>query len=884
MENIRIDQLSFWIGFAAASVFWWLFRQARPAFTLVRQALGERFGAVKRGLSVSAEQRYRQDALKMFGDEHLTAPLFSLQEIAIQPRLMVSPPPVIPRVALPPESITDIAVPYMPDFPEVGGQFGVETFSFQTAMSKGGNLLLMGKPGSGRTFALSLLATQVAQRHPDVGELGRLIPIYVHAGGLDLSKNDKPIEMLYDAFFERVSMILEASLKDFFKTVFESRLGLVLVDGLDELPKESQRDVVVFLRTLQKTFPGNRYIVATSEDDLYCQEALNLHAYALAGWDSQQKQAYIRQWGQLWTAHITRQSWASELPEIYDPVILNAWLMEDTQQDTPFFMALKVWAAYAGDQRGPGELEAIESYLARMSVGIKNARPALENLAAQSTLKMEPFLETRKARSFIAAFEEVEADDEESAESEAVEAPDELLEQVTSAGGGGKSSSVLDDEDLDALLDELDNLDLGSLELKADQVPVEATGKKTPGKPSGRMLLPTLTEAGLLVAYPNGRYGFGHPIFGGYLAGANLANPESQRLINQQKDWSGKHLVQLFLPAHQADMSPMLAEAEQQANDDPIRARLVKTSAWVRYAPNSAAWRNQLMRSLAQTLQDESLPMGLRTRLMANLAFSGEAGIGTLFKQMLNSSRYTVRWLGVLGCGILKRPGMVEDLGDLLYDPSIFVSRAACLALVTIGSTSALELVTTALLEANDEVRRAAAEALAQHPLEGHPVLRDGASVKDVRVRRAVVFGLARVKEDWAQEILAHLQVEDDQWVVRNAAIQTVEDMKLANLSVAEDLPPIHETPWLIAFAGEKGMGLAPGQAGWDLLVEALREGSEEMQLAAMYIYRRRPSEAYMAVPALKDLMNGPEGEIREAAYYTLWHLRATGVSLQSAP
>ena len=45
-------------------------------------------------------------------------------------------------------------------------------------------------------------------------------------------------------------------------------------------------------------------IVATSEDDLYCQEALNLHAYALAGWDSQQKQAYIRQWGQLWTAHI----------------------------------------------------------------------------------------------------------------------------------------------------------------------------------------------------------------------------------------------------------------------------------------------------------------------------------------------------------------------------------------------------------------------------------------------------------------------------------------------------------------------------------------------------------------------------------------------------
>ncbi len=268
---------------------------------------------------------------------------------------------------------------------------------------------------------------------------------------------------------------------------------------------------------------------------------------------------------------------------------------------------------------------------------------------------------------------------------------------------------------------------------------------------------------------------------------------------------------------------------------------------------------------------------------MCNLALSGESGIGTLFRQMLGSQKYSVRWLGVLGCAIVRTKGVVEDLGQMLYDPSIFVSRAACLALVMIGSDKALEMVTTALLQANDQVRRAAAEALAQHPLEGHPVLRDGATVEDVQVRRAVVFGLARVQEEWAQEILSQLQVEDDQWVVRNAAIQTMEDMKLAELSVPEDLPPIHEVPWLISFAGEKGMGLAPGQAGWDLLVDALKEENEERQLAAMHIYRRTPSEAYSAVPVLKEIMRGPEGEMREAAYYTLWHLRANGVSLDTA-
>ena len=884
MENIRIDQLSFWIGFVAATVFWWLFRQARPAFKLVRQAIGERLGAVRQGLSVSAEQRYRQDALKMYGDEHLAAPLFSIDEIAIQPKLLVPPPPVIPGVVLPPESITDIAVPYLPDYPEVGGDFQADTITIPRAMSKGGNLLLMGKPGSGRTFTLTLLARQTAQRHSDAGQLGNLIPIYVHAGGLDLDKNEKPIEALYDYFYERVSMMMEASLKDFFKTVFEAKLGLMLVDGLDELPKEEQKNLVALLHNLQKTFPGNRYIVATSEDDLYCQEALNLHAYALAGWSDEQRFSYIKQWSDLWTAHITSQSWASELPEIYDPVILNSWLMDETKHSSPFFIALKVWAVYAGDQRGPGEIEAMEAYLSRMSVGIKNARPALENLAAQSILNQTPFLETRKARSYIAAFEEVVT-----GELKAIEVDEEVevsVQEAVSSGGGGEDlGSILDDEDLDSLLDELDDLDLGTAPAaELEESPQEEEVEKVSGKPSGRMLLPTLTEAGLLVSHPNGRYGFGHPIFAGYLSGANLTSSESQHALGQQNNWAGKHLAQLFLPAYRVDMSPFLAEAEKQSAADPIKSQLVRASQWVRYAPKTANWRNTFMRSLAGTLQDESLPLGMRARLMANLAFSGEAGIGSLFKQMLDSNKHSVRWLGVLGCGLVRNQMAVIDLGLMLYDPSIFVSRAACLSLVTIGTTQALEMVTAALLEANDEVRRAAAEALALHPGEGHPVLKDGVSVEDVQVRRAVVFGLARVKEDWAQELLARLQIEDDQWVVRNAAIQTMEDKKLADISLPEDLPPIHEIPWLIAFAGEKGMGLSPGQAGWDLLVEALKEGTEEMKLAAMYIYRRKPSEAYNAVGTLRGIMNGPEGEMREASYYTLWHLRANGVSLVANP
>ena len=136
-------------------------------------------------------------------------------------------------------------------------------------------------------------------------------------------------------------------------------------------------------------------------------------------------------------------------------------------------------------------------------------------------------------------------------------------------------------------------------------------------------------------------------------------------------------------------------------------------------------------------------------------------------------------------------------------------------------------------------------------------------------------MNLARVKEPWAEEILLELQTGDDEWIVRNAAIQIIEDLKLDAISIPTLLPPLHETGWLQRFASEDGMGLSPGQASWDMLAKALKEGNEETQMAAMYIYRRVPDESIAALNTLTDLMTDRDGEIREAAYNTLWQLSA---------
>jgi hypothetical protein len=174
-----------------------------------------------------------------------------------------------------------------------------------------------------------------------------------------------------------------------------------------------------------------------------------------------------------------------------------------------------------------------------------------------------------------------------------------------------------------------------------------------------------------------------------------------------------------------------------------------------------------------------------------------------------------VRELGALGCGLILDTKAVKSLSNLLNDPVMEVRLSAILALSRIGSKSAMEAIAATLLSGNEDMRRAAAESLSMQPEEGYPALEEGSQMEDLLVRRATVYGLARIDEPWARERLNKLQVEDEQWVVRSAATQTLEELSRPNLRIPQPHPPLAQTPWLIAFAGTLGVGIAPGKPAW---------------------------------------------------------------------
>jgi HEAT repeat protein len=389
-------------------------------------------------------------------------------------------------------------------------------------------------------------------------------------------------------------------------------------------------------------------------------------------------------------------------------------------------------------------------------------------------------------------------------------------------------------------------------------------------------LLSKLVESGLLISHSNNRMRFLHPVLNGYLAGQAIGDNDADTTLLALPDWDGKRVSLRYLAAR-AEASAV-ADIMLKESDLPLHSPSFAVARWLRDAPREAAWRSKAFASLLAILQAEGQPVGLRGQAMAAFVTSGDPGATTLFRQLLSSRSFELIPLAALGSGALKDVKAIDALEELMQAPVGAVRRAVCLALVAIGTEKSLEGVARALLQGDEELRRAAAEALANDPVEGHAMLKEGATLTDILVRRAVVHGLARVDQPWAVETLQRMQVEDDQWAVRNLANQYLEQIQNMDTRVPRPLLPPSESPWVIAFAGKQKMGVPRGGPATDVLLSAFKQGDTEERLAALPYLKRVANDGIIA--ALYNAMYGEDPEVREAAYQAVEEISANGIKL----
>jgi len=826
--------LAFVIGFVLGVVTTILVQRARPLLKQIRESAKEkRQEAVVRRTS-GLEDNHRRLTLRRAQGMHLSAQIFALDEILQEPKLIAPPVQVEPGVAGIQEDIISQTLPYMPNWPELAAIYRAPTLDLTEAVTAEGNVAIVGAAGTGKTVALAHLASLAANLKIQLR--GRdAVPFHYHIADLQFPHDESkdPLSVVINAASENAPVFDTRKIPEFIRQSFKTGTALLLIDGFDESDPQTQTKVVAWFKALTETYPAGRIVTTGTADGLNGLIGLGFHPLALMTWGERRISGFIRQWGEAWTRNIPQTD------KTVDPLLLNEWLEMDNTGLTPFELTLKVWGAYAGDSLGSRVLDFIATHVRRVAPpGTPVA--ALELLAMQVILTTQPVFDPRTARSWVKQYDIV--DDNQPIE-------------------GAETISTTDD---------------------GEPVPLTESQKIRIKKSKAKSAIPSygllskMVESGLLVSHLNERMRFLHPIFNGYLAGQAVGDNDADTTLLAQPEWDGKTVTLHYLAAR-SDASAV-ADILIKQSDLPLHSSTFVVAGWLRDAPKEAKWRAKVFASLLTILQAEGQPATLRAQAMAAFVASGDPGVATLFRQLLSSRSFTVLPLAALGSGAMRDRKAVPVLEEIMQAPVSAVRRAACLALVAIGMDKSFEAVARALLEGDDELRRAAAQALANDPNEGHEALREGATLADIMVRRAVVHGLARVEQPWALELLQHLQVEDDQWAVRNLANQYVEEITKRDPRVPRKLIPPSETPWLIEFASKQGTGIPRGGPATDVLIQAFKYGSTEERLAAIPYLKRVANEG--VIGALYNGVYGEDPEVSEAAFLAIQEIAANGMAI----
>ncbi len=388
-----------------------------------------------------------------------------------------------------------------------------------------------------------------------------------------------------------------------------------------------------------------------------------------------------------------------------------------------------------------------------------------------------------------------------------------------------------------------------------------------------------LVEAGVLVRRREARLSFFQPGVGAYLAARGFVSGG----MPSDFAWEGWTPSQSTLHwiAALGDVTA-LAERHLRNTADPLSSGLLACAGWLKDAPAKAPWRPYVLRAVASLIQDPNRPYGLRLRALHALSSAHEASVAILFRRLLTADEPSSRILAALGLGAARDEEAVPALLQATTrDRELFVRQAACLALAGIGTQPALEGLGQVLLSGDEGVRLAAGEALACLPDEGYAMLRDALEMDNLLTRRAAVFGLARVPEAWALESLEKVQVEDGQWVVRGAAAEAASRRKNPPWKVVPSVHELAELPWLVAYAAQQGLGVAPGRPALEMLRRVLASGTTEEKLAALEAIAWSGTEEFGL--ELNAALRSDDPHMRDAAFEALWRMSAPGTATPAA-
>lgn len=147
-----------------------------------------------------------------------------------------------------------------PETPDNQGALG-EALSISQALARGRRTLVRGEAGSGKTTLLQWLAVVTASRNPPeaLKEWGNLVPFLIRLRRHVDKELPRPEEFVAGV----APNLLDRMPRGWVQGVLEQGRGLLLIDGVDEVPAERREAARRWLENLIEDFPDNVFILTS---------------------------------------------------------------------------------------------------------------------------------------------------------------------------------------------------------------------------------------------------------------------------------------------------------------------------------------------------------------------------------------------------------------------------------------------------------------------------------------------------------------------------------------------------------------------------------------------------------------------------------------------
>lgn len=834
--DFQFEQISFWLGFAAATLFWWLISTLIKSWPKVKGFISQQREIEKQRRIAGLDAQIREKMLQRAQKLHLASALFPLDDILVTPTLVAPPRSTDPEKPEDHQPLISRVIPYAPHWPEMASNLCAPTLSLLDALQNKADIAIIGQPGSGKTVALAHLVSVIARRTSSSAVGTNSTPFLIHVNDLraDISEKRAPLDTVIKTICRDFPVTLQRQIGQFIEDILENDHFLLIIDGLDEYAPDEVPFISQFLKSLKINHPRIHLILAASPDYLDGMVELGLIPLALTTWGPEQVKEFVERWGKSWRTAIHPVIEKQTGQAAVHPYLLNQWVQSAQLFLTPLEWTARVWSLYAGDVRGPQSMLALEAMHIRLA-GKNIAPEALSALANLMVNANKSSVQYSEAEKYLSRYRLIDVDTPSAQVQQPGQPPDAAV-QLT------------------------------------PKTPTTKTKKLTS---SGAQILNQLINSGLLCEYYDGSVAFISPIITGYFS-TLTAQPQVNIKWPAGPTWSTRLTQYQYLTAQ--DLTTDSITELLKTDSGPFFPNTQLVIRWLKDAPANSESRTMVMRKFVQLLQFSDIPLGVRACLMSGAATSNDPAVASLCRQFLASPDAQTRLLAAIGAGITRDSKSIDPLTSLFADPDESVQFAACYSLASIATTDAWEAINSAFHYGDEGLRLAVGEALAGRGAEGHKLLKESVHSEDILVRRASVFGIARIMEPWAASVLEKIAVEDGQWVVRNAAGQALENLNHPQALLPKQATPAHEAPWLINYASKMGEGVAPNQSVKPMLMHALRNGSDEQKIAALEYLVALPDDDLLQ--ELITLCQSPHMNLQSAGLYAIWVLLASGLKL----